>query len=336
MRLAAALFASVFSMYGASPSACAVCHRAEANGFAHTPMARALESVKECEILKANPRLTARIGGYSYEISREGDQSIYAVTDGKETIRVPLAWAFGLGSAGQTYFFQLEGEWYESTVSYYSALRGLDLTMGAANDVARTLRDAAGHLRTPKEAGECFACHATDAVKGKQLTLSAMTAGIQCERCHGPSAEHVGAARASMRKLGSLSTEELSDFCGQCHRSWSQIAMNGPHGILNVRFQPYRLGNSKCYDAEDRRIRCTACHDSHRDVSTSAAAYDGRCLACHSASARPATKASVHVCRVAKKDCATCHMPKLDLPGAHNKFTDHLIRVVKANEKYPD
>jgi hypothetical protein len=39
---------------------------------------------------------------------------------------------------------------------------------------------------------------------------------------------------------------------------------------------------------------------------------------------------------VGKKDYVTCHMPKLDLPGAHNKFTDHLIRVVKANEQYPD
>ena len=32
-------------------------------------------------------------------------------------------------------------------------------------------------------------------------------------------------------------------------------------GVANVRFQPYRLISSKCYDAEDSRIRCTACHD---------------------------------------------------------------------------
>ena len=48
------------------------------------------------------------------------------------------------------------------------------------------------------------------------------------------------------------------------------------------------------------------------------------------------TKGSSHICRVATKDCVTCHMPRLDLPGSHKKFTDHMIRIVKANEPYPD
>jgi hypothetical protein len=127
----------------------------------------------------------------------------------------------------------------------------------------------------------------------------------------------------------------MSDFCGQCHRTWSQIAAGGPRGIQNVRFQPYRLANSKCYDATDRRIRCTACHDPHRDLETSAGAYDAKCAACHSAAARR-TKASARLCRVGVRDCATCHMPRLDLPGAHRKFTDHRIRIAKAGEPYPD
>jgi hypothetical protein len=29
-------------------------------------------------------------------------------------------------------------------------------------------------------------------------------------------------------------------------------------------------------------------------------------------------------------------MPRLELPGANAKFTDHRIRVVKPNERYPD
>jgi hypothetical protein len=28
-------------------------------------------------------------------------------------------------------------------------------------------------------------------------------------------------------------------------------------------------------------------------------------------------------------------MPKIELPGAHYKFSDHRIRVVKPNEPYP-
>jgi len=334
------------TMYPASADAsvptCAPCHRAETSRFEYSGMTRALESTRDCAILRANPRLTTTIGIYSYEIVRSGDESIYMVTDGKEKIRVPLRWAFGQGSAGQTYLFQQDGQWYESTVSYYSALRGLDLTMGARSGEIRNLQEAAGQLRTSVEAGDCFNCHSTNAAKRSQLTLSTMIPGVQCERCHGAAEQHVRAERsgdvkhAGMRKLGELSTEEMSDFCGQCHRSWSQIAINGPRGISNVRFQPYRLGSSKCYDAEDKRIRCTACHDPHRDKETSSAAYDLKCLACHSSSAAPVSKASSHICRVGAKDCVGCHMPRLELPGAHKKFTDHRIRIVKAGEKYPD
>jgi hypothetical protein len=28
-------------------------------------------------------------------------------------------------------------------------------------------------------------------------------------------------------------------------------------------------------------------------------------------------------------------MPKIELPGAHYKFVDHRIRIVKPNEPYP-
>jgi formate-dependent nitrite reductase cytochrome c552 subunit len=35
-------------------------------------------------------------------------------------------------------------------------------------------------------------------------------------------------------------------------------------------------------------------------------------------------------------DCVTCHMPKLELPGAHFAFTDHYIRIVQPNIPYPD
>jgi hypothetical protein len=28
-------------------------------------------------------------------------------------------------------------------------------------------------------------------------------------------------------------------------------------------------------------------------------------------------------------------MPKIELPGAHYKFADHRIRIVKPNEPYP-
>ena len=133
-----------------------------------------------------------------------------------------------------------------------------------------------------------------------------------------------------MPRLGGSTAEEMSELCGRCHRTWSQIAMNGPRGVLNVRFQPYRLANSKCYDTSDTRIRCSACHDPHSPLESNAASYDAKCGACHSAAAHTKT------CRVAKQNCASCHMPKIELPGAHARFTDHQIRIARAGEPYPN
>ena len=75
------------------------------------------------------------------------------MTDGKETLRVPIEWAFGQGAAGQTYLFQREGRWYESRVSYFAALRGLDLTLGMQNHTPHNLLEAAGRIDRPVEVG---------------------------------------------------------------------------------------------------------------------------------------------------------------------------------------
>lgn len=324
-------------------AACAACHQAESRSQPHTPMARALESAAECDILRANPRLTFRESAYSFSIVRQGDRSLYTVTDGKETLTVPIAWAFGLGAAGQTYLYQHDGNWYESRVSFYKEVRGLDLTMGAQNGAPKNVEEAAGRLSSPRGTLECFGCHSTDAVRQGRLEVGQLTPGVQCERCHGPAAQHVNAVRtgdvkgAAMRQLGKMTTEDLSDFCGQCHRTWSHIAANGPHDINNVRFQPYRLTNSRCYDALDRRISCVACHDPHSELEHAAAAYDAKCLACHGAAAAKGATAgrAAKPCPASGKDCITCHMPKYEIPGSHNHFTDHQIRVVRAGEPYP-
>lgn len=112
----------------------------------------------------------------------------------------------------------------------------------------------------------------------------------------------------------------------------------GLKGVGNVRFQPYRLHLSKCYDPEDRRITCTSCHNPHQELATGVAAYDAKCLACHQtkAAANTAPQAKAVACKVGTEKCASCHMPKYELPGAHFKFTDHLIRVVKPQAPYPD
>jgi len=314
---------------------CGQCHAAQAKPHPATSMAHAAETVAECTILRSRPDLRTTLGRYSYRIERKGDQSIYSVSDGKDTISMPILWALGLGSAGQTYVFEKDGVLYESFVSYYKAIDGLDITIGDQPLHPTNINDAAGRMMGEREARLCFGCHTTNSTVGAKLDLGGLSPGLQCERCHGPVDAHLEGLKKgdpklfAMKKLAFETAEDASHFCGQCHRTWEQIAVAGPHGTSNVRFQPYRLTNSKCYDIDDRRIGCTACHDPHREVDTVSAHYDTKCQACH-AGGKPGAK----VCKVATQDCASCHMPKIELPGAHHKFTDHNIRI--ANGTYPD
>ncbi len=307
---------------------CKSCHAAQA--LQTNAMSKAMEFVEQCGILRRAPDLRFEAGPYRYRIVRKGSQSIYEVTDGRSMVTAPIRWALGQGSAGQTYVFERGGQYYESRVSYFTALKGLALTIGTQNAAPKNIDEAAGRLMAANDAKECIACHATDAVRKNVLQPETLVPGVQCGRCH-EGAERHAAGSTGMAKLGRLSTEETSNFCGQCHRTWEQIAASGPHDLNNVRFQPYRLANSKCYDAADARIKCTACHDPHRELSAQPSAYDSNCQACHADAGR-----KLKTCPVAKTDCVTCHMPKYELPGANHKFTDHWIRVVRKNAPYPN
>jgi cytochrome c554/c'-like protein len=303
-------------------------------------MARALEPVEDCTVLIDHPLLTAIYGKFYYRIERHGNASSYSVTDGTSSIVVPVRWALGDSSAmGQTYILEKDGQLYESRMSWFRELNGIGPTLGGGNSLPANLNEAMGRPMSRDDKLRCFGCHATNASEGSRLTLETMTPGVQCGHCHKNTAEHLVATASHSGKaivtpgltdLANLSAEQASNFCGQCHRTWAEIAMQANPSVANVRFQPYRLTESKCYDPDDARISCLACHDPHSEAQVEPAAYDAKCEACH-AGKKPAAKA----CPVAKANCVTCHMPKIELPGAHYKFSDHRIRIVRPNESYP-
>jgi hypothetical protein len=330
---------------GKTDTACVSCHRAQSESQPRTPMGRALELSGANPTLKENPKLAVRKGPYTYTVETHGDESTYSVTDGTRTISLPIHWNFGEGA--QTWVLEHDGHRYESTVSYYPAISGLDFTTGDEDLKPRNLDDAIGREITIRETKVCFGCHATNAVTNGELTFQTLRPGVTCEHCHSGSDVHLtdslgGDFTSAPPDLRKVSSEDISNFCGQCHRTWETVVRNHWRGELTVRFQPYRLANSKCFDGADPRISCIACHDPHVDVVRQDASYDDKCLACHSSSsaknsaiaAKPLAQAKT--CPVAKSDCVSCHMPKVKLPNGHLTFTDHEIRVVKAGEPFPN
>src|SRR5260370_33293331 len=88
----------------------------------------------------------------------------------------------------------------------------------------------------------------------------------------------------------------------------------------------------------DARLACIACHDPHQPLVHDPVLYDEKCLACHVVT--PTKKAMLghpgKACPVRKKDCVTCHMPRVVLPNMHAPFTDNLIRIVRPGAPSPD
>jgi Cytochrome c554 and c-prime len=326
---------------------CAECHKDLVTRQSHSAMGLAMEVVGSSKVLAENPLMTFRSGPYAYEIKRKDKESIYTVTDGKDAISLPILYAFGQGKAGQTYVLQYEGGYYESLVSFYGEIKGLDFTIGAARTVPESLTKAMGRRLSENEVGNCFGCHSTGGISGGRINLEKMTPGIRCEACHGPGAQHDAAVHAGelAAKLiynpNQLSGDELSqDFCASCHRGNDEFGLLKSMEINNVRFQPYRIFHSKCY-SDDRRISCTACHNPHEPLKREVAYYDAKCTACHAvkgqadAKARSGGEGLIAGCKVSTKDCVSCHMPKIGPPAAHFKFTDHYIRIVRSKEQYP-
>ena len=323
---------------------CASCHRSQTQTQPRTSMGRALQPPGSNSVLDSHPKLTFQKNGYSYVVETKNGQSTYSVTDGTRTIALSIHWSFGNGA--QTWVFERDGVYYESLVSYYPSVGGLGITIGDSDISPRTLEQALGRRLAPNEPSACFGCHSTGAVKdGQWLTLDSLEPGVTCEHCHVGANAHMlsglsgDAAETAPPDLGKLSSEDLADFCGQCHRSWEKVIRGPWRGELNVRFQPYRLASSKCFSGTDPRISCIACHDPHKDLVTDVGAYDLKCVACHKlkGAARAAnSRATAAACPIQNNNCTRCHMPEIKLADGLATFHDHRIRIVKAGTEYPD
>ncbi|MEP6741381.1 MAG: multiheme c-type cytochrome [bacterium] len=325
--------------------ACAQCHTTEAATQLSTPMAQALTLASDCQVLRKRPSLTFRNGSFSYEIARRGNGIIYTVTAGVNTISEPILYCFGEGKVGQTYVFKHNGLFYETRLSYYEGIQKLDFTTGHSRREPTSLEEALGRAMSWDEAGDCFGCHTTAAFNGSQLQPDHLIPGVACEGCHGPGEKHIAAAKARRFKdleifnPGMLAADGLTqEFCGTCHRSFNDamlLPMQG--GINNIRFQPYRIFNSPGHK-DDPRISCVACHNPHDKLQRQAAFYDSKCLACHLSSPKEA-KTRIRKapgCPVSRNQCVTCHMPRIEVPEMHSKFTDHWIRIARPNEQLPN
>ncbi|MFZ1009741.1 MAG: multiheme c-type cytochrome [Candidatus Sulfotelmatobacter sp.] len=273
-----------------------------------------------------------RSGSYLYRVSSDNFFSKLVVSSGQQSIAANIEWIMGAGVHGQTYILESKGTLYESQVSFFSGLHGMDITPGHPPTEEGNLQNALGERLSASTGSRCFACHTTASTTKNRFDPKRATPGVTCEACHGPSLSHIVAATMEQRDEAkalilnprSLSPVDSIDFCGACHRTSVDVVMAQSYGVSNVRFQPYRLEKSRCWKTQaDDRLLCIACHNPHEPLVRTASFYDQQCLSCHRlrgeesgrSSNAPGAKASDLVCPKAMSECTNCHMPKYDVPG---------------------
>ncbi len=123
---------------------------------------------------------------------------------------------------------------------------------------------------------------------------------------------------------------------------FSTVAASGSEGgPIGVISHAERMQQSACFletQATPRPMECTTCHNPHEGFREAGPAYFNRtCQTCHSpadllAAVAPAARAD----HAPAANCVACHMPKVASEVPHSSFTDHRIRVVKAQAAPPD
>jgi hypothetical protein len=328
----------------AGSAACAHCHRAIFEKQKTTDMAQAAARAAESRVLIEHPTLSFERGPYTYSLRHEGGRVSYTVSDGRDKITEPVFLVVGAGAVFQTYLIEHDGVYYRAPVNYYSAQEKLGLGEDPATPLPASLEAALGKRLTADGVRDCFRCHSPANVVGDGFDTDRLVPGDTCEVCHGPGAEHVAAMRAGKPRESvifnptHLRPEEEVDFCSDCHHSIQEVKKGNLRGVRTVISQSYRLVGSRCWNAADRRSRCSFCHDPHAPLVQETAAYDAKCLGCHATSAGAPASADHpgKPCPVGQRDCARCHMPKVPVPDSSIVYTDHRIRIAPAGTPYPE
>ncbi len=284
---------------------------------------------------------------------RRDEQGISIETRTTDNVyRTLVEYALGSGDRGLTFVGRdAEGESRVVRMSLYADRSIWDLTPPGEPHPADP-RDYVGRPLGADAKLLCLHCHMTSMhALFDRASPMAVDHGIGCERCHGPSGNHVRAIALDLNDLAIArprfaSAGQINRLCATCHDSDDPgISRDEPRF---VRFHTTTLVESRCYTESAGGLSCLTCHDPHRNAETSAAHYESRCLACHAAGdekqnnpaasrwtgrATPPDGKRRLPCPVnASTGCINCHMPPVKNVAPHTEFTDHQIRVHRSKD----
>jgi hypothetical protein len=337
---------------------CAECHRtiyrAQQRGSRHAQTLRFGSDLKDVP-LPTKPIADEAVAGITHSFERTSDREIVMLSrKDSQVFRAIVDYAVGSGRHGITMLGRdEEGIERELRVSYFEPDGIWGQTKGITFAPQRP-GDHNGVALGQKEVNQCLSCHATwfrsvDPDHAGARPPEGKDRGIGCERCHGPGSNHVLAAESGFAELAIMLTPrtpsraQLSS-CAECHSEDGTVPPSDPEF---TRFQGTTFLLSRCFIANQDRFACTTCHDPHAALVTESSHYEAKCLRCHAheprgeraveAAARKSSALSSgggKACPVnPSTKCISCHMPKVEDPSRHARFTDHHIRAQRRDSQ---
>jgi hypothetical protein len=280
---------------------------------------------------------------------RPGGLYQVAYVNGKEERAERFDITIGTGKHGQTYlYWDNNNELHQLPISYSANTHYWANSPGYAND--EIFFDRLIEAR-------CLECHTTftkqDLFFG--FDRSQILYGIDCQRCHGPAANHVEFhTENTNEKQGkfiinpsSLSPQLALDICAVCHSgimqskssafsfmpgdTLSQHFYKNPKEIdlvtLDVHANQYGLFSaSKCFTGS-RTMTCTSCHNVHIKESGNLSIYAPKCMNCHKQSDHTFCTLQAQEGFSMEANCVNCHMPLMDSKNIIMSSSPELVRT---------
>ncbi len=274
----------------------------------------------------------------SFEMRQERDTLFQYTTIKNRNVDIPPSKfdiVIGSGVKGQSYLTWENDELFQMQTSYYTPLDNwVNSPSFPTYSYTRPIGDA------------CLKCHMTFATNkntgpGNQYHKEQIVYGVDCERCHRPSAKHVAYHRNNpsaeaakyMLKLETLSRQQRLDACAQCHSGLRQELLKGTpfsfvvgedlkkysqnynaapvdNSKLDVHGNQYGLlTSSECFK-QTATMDCTTCHDPHKNQRGNAVYFNQKCMECHTTDSVVCTVETSQINEMGN-NCIACHMPKM-------------------------
>ncbi|WP_132053687.1 multiheme c-type cytochrome [Pseudocnuella soli] len=244
----------------------------------------------------------------------------------------------GSGRKAQTFLYYQDDKVFQLPVSYFVPMQRW------ANSPNYPAKQVRFDRNIPIG---CFECHssyirrtnvsAQDGFRVDHFDQGKIIYGIDCERCHGPAAQHVQFHQANPTEKtaqhipvqASLTRQQKMDVCATCHSGLREsikptfrftpgaqlseflppdTTKPDPNAIDVHGNQVQLLQASACFE-NSITMDCSSCHNPHTTERTNMAVFSQRCMSCHQPTGTNFCPKEKELGTGIRANCIDCHMP---------------------------